>query len=180
VVFTHDTEVALHAAAALVNTGHGDVDELGTPAALRSFVDRWGWTGRVVGDEAELTAVRAMRPRLERLWRSDRDTAVELVNELLREARALPQLVRHDQWDYHLHATPPDAELATRMAVEAAMAVVDVVRSDVLARLGVCAADDCEDLVVDLSKNRSRRFCDGGCGNRTNVAAYRARRRSSS
>jgi predicted RNA-binding Zn ribbon-like protein len=31
-------------------------------------------------------------------------------------------------------------------------------------------------VLVDLSKNRSRRFCDSGCGNRTNVAAYRARR----
>jgi len=30
--------------------------------------------------------------------------------------------------------------------------------------------------VVDLSKTRSKRYCDGGCGNRANVAAYRARR----
>jgi len=180
VLFTHDTEIALQAAAALVNTGHGDVDELATPAQLRAFVERWGWTGRMVGDEAELAGVRAMRPRLERLWRGDKDTTVALVNELLREAKALPQLVRHDEWDYHLHATPSDAELAMRMAVEAAMAVVDVVRAGELARLRVCAADDCEDLVVDLSKNRSRRFCDGGCGNRSNVAAYRARQKASS
>jgi predicted RNA-binding Zn ribbon-like protein len=178
VLFTHDTEVALQAAAELVNTGHGDVDELATPAQLRAFVEQWGWTGRVVGDEAELAAVRAMRPRLERLWRADKDTTVELVNELLQEAKALPQLVKHDRWDYHLHATPSDAELAMRMAVEAAMAVVDVVRADELGRLRVCAADDCEDLVVDLSKNRSRRFCNGGCGNRNNVAAYRARQKT--
>lgn len=177
-LFAHDTEVALLAAAALVNTGHGTPDALATPAELQAFVERWGWTGRLVGDEAELAAVRAMRPRLERMWRADTDTAVELVNELLREARALPQLVRHDGWDYHLHATPSDAELATRMAVEAAMAMVDVVRSGELERLRVCAAEDCEDLVVDLSKNRSRRFCDGGCGNRSNVAAYRARQRA--
>ncbi len=177
-LFTHDTEVSLQAAAALVNTGHGDTDGLATPADLREFVARWGWTGRMAGDEAELAGVRAMRPRLERFWRSDEDTTVELVNELLREAKALPQLVKHDGWDYHLHATPSDAELAMRMAVEAAMAVVDVVRAGELGRLRVCAADDCEDLLVDLSKNRSRRFCDGGCGNRSNVAAYRARQRS--
>ncbi|HET6878508.1 MAG TPA: CGNR zinc finger domain-containing protein, partial [Jatrophihabitans sp.] len=81
-------------------------------------------------------------------------------------------------WDYHLHATPPDAPLADRMAVEAAMAFVDVIRMGELSRLRVCAADDCEDVVVDLSKNRSRRFCDSGCGNRANVAAYRARQRA--
>jgi predicted RNA-binding Zn ribbon-like protein len=177
VLFTHDTEVALQAAAALVNTGLQDVEELATPEQLREFVRRWGWTGRTTGDEEELAAVRALRPRIQELWRSDEDEIVRLVNEMLREARALPQLVKHDQWDYHLHATPPDAELAQRMLVEAAMAVVDVVRAGELGRLRVCAAGDCEDLLVDLSKNRSRRFCDGGCGNRTNVAAYRARQR---
>jgi len=31
---------------------------------------------------------------------------------------------------------------------------------------------------VDLSKNRSRRFCGVACANRTNVAAYRLRARA--
>ena len=102
-----------------------------------------------------------------------------IVNALLHEARALPQLVKHDDWDYHLHATSSDQPLAERMAVEAAMALVDVIRSGELDRLRVCAADDCDDVLVDLSKNRSRRFCERGCGNRANVAAYRARKRAS-
>ena len=66
--------------------------------------------------------------------------------------------------------------LANRMAVEAAMAMTDVIRMGELSRLRVCAADDCNNVVVDLSKNRSRRYCEAGCGNRANVAAYRARR----
>ena len=41
----------------------------------------------------------------------------------------------------------------------------------------VCAADDCEGLVLDLSRNRSRRYCSTACGNRKAVAAYRARQR---
>jgi len=175
VLFTHDTEVALQAAAALVNTGLQETEELATQEQLRAFVHRWGWTGRMAGDEAELAAVRELRPRIRQLWQAGEDETVRLVNEMLREARALPQLVKHDGWDYHLHATPSDAELAQRMMVEAAMAVVDVVRTGELGRLRVCAADDCQSLLVDLSKNRSRRFCDAGCGNRTNVAAYRAR-----
>ncbi|MEO7071362.1 MAG: CGNR zinc finger domain-containing protein, partial [Nostocoides sp.] len=36
--------------------------------------------------------------------------------------------------------------------------------------------EDCDDVFVDLSRNRSKRFCDAICGNRENVAAYRARR----
>ena len=175
--FAHDTEVALAAAAALVNTENdGGLDDL---AELDAYVAEWGWTGSRRHTNAELEAVQALRPVLRRIWSEDKDGAVAIVNRLLREASALPQLVKHDAWDYHLHATSSDQPLADRMAVEAAMAFVDVIRTDELDRLRVCAADDCADVLVDLSKNRSRRFCDKGCGNRANVAAYRARRRAS-
>jgi predicted RNA-binding Zn ribbon-like protein len=99
------------------------------------------------------------------------------VNAILHDSRAMPQLVRHDEWDYHLHATPPEASLADRIVVEAAMAFVDVVRQGELDRLRVCGADDCDDVVVDLSKNRSRRYCSATCSSRVNVAAFRARQR---
>ena len=82
----------------------------------------------------------------------------------------------HDDWGYHLHATPSQAPLADRMAVEAAMAFVDVVRQQELDRLSTCGADDCDDVLVDLTKNRSRRYCSTSCANRVNVAAFRARR----
>jgi len=173
--FAHDTEVSLAAAAALVNTG-GDDEGLPDTAALDTFVGKWGYTGEFRHDGAELNEVRALRPRLRRIWQADEDEVVAIVNSLLREAQALPQLVKHDEWSYHLHATPPAAPLATRMAVEAAMAIVDVIRSDELRRLRICDYRDCGNVVVDLSKNRSKRFCDDGCGNRAAVAAYRARK----
>ena len=177
-VFAHDTEVALGAAAALVNTAPGarDDEELATRAALDRFVADWGWTGARGRNRAELDSVRALRPRLRRVWEGDKEGAVDIVNTLLREAGALPQLVRHDDWDYHLHATTSGAPLADRMAVEAAMAFVDVIRMGELDRLHVCAADDCDDVLVDLSKNHSRRFCSTTCANRANASAYRARR----
>ena len=43
---------------------------------------------------------------------------------------------------------------------------------------GSAPATTATDVIVDLSKNRSRRFCESGCGNRANVAAYRARVRA--
>ena len=175
VIFAHDTEVALANAAALVNTGRGGKELLPDVAALDQFVTAWAWTGNRTHDQAELDAVRQLRPRLEQLWAMDKDAAAELVNTLLREASALPQLVKHDHWDYHLHATSPDAPLADRMAVEAAMAFTDVIRAGQLARLRRCAAAHCDNVHVDLSKNSSRRFCSVSCANRTNVAAYRTR-----
>jgi predicted RNA-binding Zn ribbon-like protein len=174
-LFAHDTEAALASAAALVNTGRGGDELLPDVAALDEFAQDWGVTGDRRCDQAELEAVRALRPRLERLWELSEDGAAELVNALLREFDALPQLVKHDIWDYHLHATASDAPLAARLAVEAAMAFTDVIRTGQLDRLRLCAADDCQDVHVDLSKNRSRRFCSTSCSNRTNVAAYRTR-----
>lgn len=175
-LFAHDTEVALQAAAALVNTDDPDGEQLPDVAALNEFVQAWGWTGTHEQDQAELDSVRALRPRLRQLWSGTTDQVVATVNRLLAEAHAVPQLVKHGGWDYHLHATPTDAPLATRMAVEAAMAVSDVVRAGELSRLRLCEYPDCTSVVVDLSRNRSKRYCEGGCGNRAAVAAYRARK----
>ena len=175
-MFAHDTEIALACVAALVNTGRQSEERLPDVAALDAFVEQWRWTGDRTHDQAELDAVRALRDRLAALWTASEDEAVELVNTLLREARALPQLVKHDEFDYHIHAHSEDAPLAERMAVDAAMAFTDVIRDKAMDRLRVCSADDCIDVLVDLSKNSSRRFCDATCGNRTNVAAYRRRR----
>jgi predicted RNA-binding Zn ribbon-like protein len=176
VIFAHDTEVALGAAAALVNTAGRGGERLPDVAALDAFIQAYNWSGRHEHTEAELRSVQRLRPRLRRVWYADEDGVVAIVNKLLRDSNALPQLVRHDGHPYHLHATPADAPLATRMAVEAAMAFVDVVRGGELGRLRVCAHPDCDNVVVDLSRNRSKRFCDAGCGNRAAVTAYRARR----
>jgi len=99
--------------------------------------------------------VRELRPRVRRIWDEDEDGVAAIVNRLLRDSNALPQLVRHDGAPYHLHATSHDAPLATRMAVEAAMAFVDVVRSGELSRLRICDYPGCGNVLVDLSKNRT-------------------------
>jgi len=179
--FAHDTEIALGSAAALVNTdpgaGSGE-DTLLTEADLVAWLDEVGWYGNRVGDRAELDAVRAMRPRLRTMWRLSEDDLVTAVNQVLTDYHALPQLVDHDNLGWHIHAVPQEAPLATRMIVEAAMAFTDVIRLGELDRLKNCAADDCDNLVLDLSRNRSKRFCEDGCGNRENVRAYRDRQRA--
>jgi predicted RNA-binding Zn ribbon-like protein len=110
------------------------------------------------------------------VWTLSRDEAVPPVNALLRDAKALPFLTRHDALDWHLHATSPDAPLAERVLVEAALALVDVIRMNEMGRLRVCEADDCTGLLVDLSRNGLKRFCGARCGNRMNMIAFRERR----
>lgn len=185
-VFSHDTEVALLSAVNLINTAPITVavdneatgpDSLKTLAELDAFVEQEQFSGSRERSAAELAEVRDMRRELRTIFTAGETTAASMVNALLARAQALPQLVRHDQWDWHLHATAPAAPLAQRMGVEAAMALADVIRGKELDRLKVCAAPDCCAVVIDLSKNRSRRYCDtGNCGNRAHVAAYRRRK----
>lgn len=178
-VFAHDTEANLAAAAELVNSarrrdGH---DAMATTDDVSEFYTRWGYSVRHDGDGTELAAVRDARDQIAELWEVDRDTAAPLLNAMLARGGAVPFLVRHDELDWHLHGTEPDAPLGTVMLVETAMAMIDVVRSNEYDRLQHCAADDCDAVLVDLSRNRSRRFCDvNGCANRAHVAAYRSRR----
>ncbi|HET8879389.1 MAG TPA: CGNR zinc finger domain-containing protein [Arthrobacter sp.] len=179
-IFAPDTEVALRSVVNLINTAANGAELLPDPAALDRFLSAEGFSGSRTRDAAELESVLRLRTELAALWLADEAAAVDTVNRLLREARALPQLMKHDGWDWHLHATTPEAPLADRMSTEAAMGLVDVIRSKEMDRMLVCAADDCDAVVLDLSRNRSKRYCDtGNCANRAHVAAYRARKAAS-
>ncbi|GAA2333207.1 CGNR zinc finger domain-containing protein [Saccharopolyspora halophila] len=176
-IFGHDTEAALQAAVALINST-GNPDALTTVQAVDAWYAEHRYTGRRDRDETELEELRALRPVLRDLLTTDRDHAASLVNDMLSEAAALPQLVRHGDEDWHLHAIDGDAPLARRVVVETAMAMVDVIRLDEMSRLSLCADENCQGVLIDLTRNRSRRFCTTACANRNAVAAYRARTRT--
>ena len=167
-------EVSLQAAVVLANSGL-EPETISTVEELSDFFLTYAYTGRHDADAAERDAVLALRDELRALLTAERDDAVAMVNQMLAEERAVPRLERHDEFDWHLHAVPSDATWAARIRVETAMSMIDVIRADEMSRLGVCADDDCEGVVLDLSRNRSRRFCSTACGNRNAVAAYRAR-----
>jgi predicted RNA-binding Zn ribbon-like protein len=172
--FGHDTIVALQAGVVIANSAFPP-DTLTTVADLDALFERHGYTGRHDRTADELAAVRDLRPQLITLFSANRDAAAALANEMLAAADALPQLVRHGAFDWHIHAVPSDAPLATRIAVEVAMAMTDVIRADELSRFGRCDDEDCDGIVLDLSRNRSRRYCSTACTNRNATAAYRAR-----
>jgi len=178
--FAPDTEDSLEFVVALGNTDPGASrsgdDELATPGQLVDLLAQNVYTGRVDRDAAELDEVRRTRDLLRRVWTLDRDDAVVEVNAMLASAKALPQLVRHDEFDWHMHATAPEAPLAERIRVEASLALIDVIRMNEMARLRVCEADDCTGLFLDLSRNGSKRFCSVRCGNRMNMIAFRERK----
>jgi predicted RNA-binding Zn ribbon-like protein len=177
--FAPDTEVSLQFAVVLANTVAGatrsGVDELVSPAQLTALLTEHRYSGRFDRDEVEVADVRETRGRIRQIWGMHRDAAAAEVNAMLWEARALPRLVRHDDFDWHLHATDPSAPLAERIRVEVALALVDVIRTAETGRLRPCAAPDCAGVLLDLSRNGSKRFCSIRCGNRMNTIAFRKR-----
>ena len=178
-LFSHDTEITLRAACALINSGV-DGEQLGDQAALDDYLNAFGATGRRDHDAAELASVHNVRDRLGRIWATagDEVRAVGQINALLSDTRASPWLTRHPEMpEWHLHLASIHDPLAQRMGAEMAMALADLVRAGELRRLKICSAPDCDAALLDLSRNRSRMFCDtGNCGNRQHVAAYRERR----
>jgi predicted RNA-binding Zn ribbon-like protein len=178
VVFAHDTTAALALAADLVNSGELSDEVLADVGALEAFLDKHLVEPRLRATAADLDEVRALRPRLRAVWQAkDPERLANLVNELLGDSGARPRLVDHGGgWGWHLHVTGHDAALQHRIAAQAGFAFADLVRLGEADRLRRCEAPDCDAVFVDLSKNRSRRYCDtGNCGNRQHVAAYRER-----
>ncbi|MFJ7629033.1 CGNR zinc finger domain-containing protein [Streptomyces sp. NPDC097595] len=183
----HDTRIALDLVVDLVNTapdsepegGGAPADGLADIAALHAFAVRHRVSGIGVLDQRDLKAVHDVRARFAEVFAAgDARTAAGLVNALVAAAGTTPQLTAHDGYDWHVHYFSPDASIADHLAADCGMALAFIIVAGETERLRRCEAPDCRNAFVDLSRNRSRRYCSSRtCGNRLHVAAYRARRR---
>lgn len=106
------------------------------------------------------------------------DQAAELVNALLRTTGARPQLDRVDDepWQVHFHGA--EDTLAVGWSAGCATALALALGSNLAGRLGVCAAQQCDRVYVDNSRNAARQFCSNACRSRVKAAAFRARKSS--
>ncbi|HEV2757511.1 MAG TPA: CGNR zinc finger domain-containing protein [Actinomycetota bacterium] len=175
--FDHYTDPGVGVAVNLVNSlgSASGAENLKTPADVCELLDAQGLAGYGTVAESDLEPLRALRAPLRAIFEtSDERDAARRINELLARSGAAPQMTDHDG-HWHLHFASDDAPLAERVAALAAMGLATVVVRWGWDRLGVCNADDCADVFVDTSRNRSRRYCDPSCSTRMNVAAFRAR-----
>jgi CGNR zinc finger/Putative stress-induced transcription regulator len=181
-LFGHDTEHALDCIVDLVNTApSASTDErLPDLAALATFVadHRVSEVGHLTG--ADLRAVQGLRSALGAVFDCDDDaSAAAAVNALVAGAGVTPRLTDHDGYSWHIHYFVPGTSLAEHLITDCGMALAHVVAAGERERLRRCAAPDCSQVLVDLSRNRSKRYCDARtCGNRLHVAAYRERQRA--
>lgn len=103
---------------------------------------------------------------------------VDGLNELLARHPVRPRISGHDTAQWHLHVTEQGTSVAEVLAAEALFGLALLVTELGTDRLGRCRARGCDRAFVDLTTNRTRQYCSSRCATRTNVAAYRARRRA--
>jgi predicted RNA-binding Zn ribbon-like protein len=180
-MFSHDTELSLLAVVDLVNSAPecGGSEGMPDSASVEAFVERHHISAVDPHDFTDVAALHGIRERLRAVFGLDDVVAVSTrVNALLGEAPVSPRLTNHHDYGWHVHYFAPGVSLAEHVAVDGGMALAHVVAMEETKRLRICEAPDCDAVLIDLSRNRSKRYCDArSCGNRLNVAAYRERKR---
>lgn len=171
----HEAEVrlTLEALTDLVNAADDDV---------RGLLVHHGFTRAPTASAASVQRVeqriRGLSSRIRSLPGSDVRAAVDWVNAELSTIRVEPFLIEHDGAPLHLHWTRSGATFDDQVVADVLMALAQELVEHGTARFGRCAADDCEHLFYDATRNRSRRFCnDPRCASRTHTASHRARQR---
>ena len=180
--FSHYKDEPIQMAVDLINTL--DVvtgeEKLATPDDVSHFIEShdggWCKPGWAAG-ERDLLEVRALRSRLRAVFDAeDEMVAADALNSILADADAVPRLSLHGE-SPHLHFETDDDDPARWLAAITAMGLAVAMIEGGYERFGSCGSSTCDDVFVDVSRNRSRRHCSDTCTTRENVAAHRARQR---
>jgi predicted RNA-binding Zn ribbon-like protein len=150
--------------------------------------------GKTIWPDDVVASVRDLRLLLHRMFtdvaenrlpRPDDLSALEAVLADAGERRALVRTADGRlAWGWRSTAKvpadlPPDRRAAAagaRILGAVARSAADLLTGGELDRVKVCDAHDCGWFFVDVSRNKSRRWCDmAGCGNRDKARRYRAR-----
>jgi len=185
----NDYQFGAGVATALVNSApevQSAGDRIADPAALARFLAEHGVPADALADGrpadvADLRAVHELRSALrELLTAPDAAALAERAGALAAPAGAGPVLRRDaaGTWQWSL-ASRPGAPLADELALLTGTAAAAVLRALGADRFRRCASPACAGVFIDTSRGGRRRYCEPEvCGNRINVAAYRARRRA--
>lgn len=179
-----EVRLTVDAATELANVVAGeplpDIEHLDRSAQLRRVLADHDFLRARAATEAEMSVFADRMLSVARLIRSlpgaALPDAVGAVNAELEAAAIAPSLSAHDGYPLHIHWTAPSTPFAHQVVVDLLMAVAQTLCDHGTERFGRCAADDCQRVFYDATKNRSRRFCtDPRCASRTHTAAHRAR-----
>jgi predicted RNA-binding Zn ribbon-like protein len=176
------TDLVNTAPTVMLSTG----EALPTPAALTDFLGAHAvrldaLDRRRLPRPADVAAVHALRQEVRDVLDAEtEDDVVAAASVLVRRAAVGPGVHRDDgdRWQWHVQ-TAPGASVAAELAVLVGVSLLGVLRTLSHDRFRRCASPTCTGVFVDTSRAGRRRYCmPDRCGNRVNVANYRARRRT--
>ena len=148
-------------------------------SVLEGWLRRLGYTAAADAVSPEdVPRLRAVRDRLRGAFEAaEEEEAVAILNGVVREWVAVPQLVRgvDGAWAFAHAVSPRTASEA--VAPISALALLEVIREGGWNRFGVCDAAPCRCVYVDRSRNHTRRYCCELCADRMTQAAYRRRKK---
>ena len=173
-----DAPVAIAVVRDFVNTSDHELgtDELETADGLSRWVEQADLApdvGRATTEELDLA--RRLRAGLRRALELNHDGETGSLPALGEVLAELPVTLG---WDGSAPVLTTRAEGVLGGLARVAVSAHDAVASGDWSRLKICAFDECEWAYYDHSKNRSRAYCEYGCGNKLKTRAYRARQRA--
>lgn len=161
-----------------VDLANRDVDDRADVEEYLRVNSEWFTQSDLRLTDGELAKIADLADRIRAVAAaSTDDQAVERLNELLTLSSPVPRATNHDG-ELHLHYSRDGAPVVEQLGATVAMGLAHVVCRYGRERIGLCGADDCADVFIDTSRNRSRRYCSDTCASRTTVSAYRARKRT--
>jgi predicted RNA-binding Zn ribbon-like protein len=181
VEFAYYKQEPVWLAVSLVNTANPltGADQIPDVAALSAFLAKHGVGADSEVRDADLAVIRTLRQGLRAVFAAgDDESAATAANQLLRRYNAVPRIVKDAELGLHLHFEEARRGIAHWVGAITAMGVAFVLCEYGADRLGVCAAAGCDNVFIDTSKNRSRRYCSTACAHRVSTRAYRTRQAS--
>jgi predicted RNA-binding Zn ribbon-like protein len=151
-------------------------DALTTAAGLARYLRAEAlWDGSGAVRRAQLELALHLRRGLRAALEHHHDGRARSLEELRLALGAVPVGLDY-AWDRGLLLVAGGTG-ATQALARVAVAAHECATEGIWERLKICSADDCAWAYYDHSKNRSRNWCEYGCGNKVKTRAYRERRR---
>ncbi|MFJ3959011.1 CGNR zinc finger domain-containing protein [Arthrobacter sp. NPDC090010] len=102
-----------------------------------------------------------------------------LLNRIMADEAAYPHLTDHDEEGWHLHYRDDGKGLVNTLRAVFAVGTALHLTTRGMHRLSRCAAGaetpgDCRNVVVDVSRNGTQKYCSVRCANRAAVRRHRA------
>ncbi len=183
---SHYSEQLIQFVVDFANTYDPFLDEpefLRTPADLQEFLEQRHTEMSEPLTEMEFLKIRQLRDQLREIFlRLETSEPVEIqrvINGLLGATPVNLQAIISGIEPIEIkYAVLTNVALREQLAVQVGLGLTLALQQYGTERLKVCAAAPCQEVFIDVSKNKSRRFCGERCANRYNVAHFRERQRS--